>query len=1088
MKNTSVLVFLEYSLRQLFRPFTCYVIRDEKCIRINLSGLKGFPLKQGKKSSIEFLTTQLKKISAVKIEEGTLVVASNFKNKDLSLFLNTLQQSLESIARDNLWSEKIWADYINIQPTGFDEKAQGENKAELDKLYADQYIVSEKKSFIVDLAKSSGPYLLSSESERHSFLDGASQIATLALGYNDPRKKSLFLRPEILDADFDLKNSDIYQAFEYMLKSQSGMEHVYVVNSGAEAMECALRACQKRHPDRQKILAFEASFHGRTLLSLHCTHSPSKRLPFEIFPGLVDFLPYPEYKTPHLKEEIPSNWLKLWSSKNDLEFKKQLELIPLHRDAVLAKEIECLLSIRESLKKEKYLAFLAEPMLCEGGDCYATPRFYQALRLLTRAYDVPLVIDEVQTGFGLGGPFFWFKLFDFKTAEGKEDFPDVLCCAKKAQVAACISQIEQDHIMETSAVSMYRGYIQGQEVLRNPPYDVAEMSRKYLNLLQEHVGSEILSFPRAMGAAFSFDLPTAEILNALVAKRFQHGILFYPAGDKTARFRMLLQAPEEQYVQLFSALRRSFLELSNEGKVAAGKSWEAWIEALGDKKKFIDRKFSSEVHFVWDDYGIPRVQSDFSKTSAFQWNEIFSGLIKNAPFLLYSCWNHHWNLENLAKASVESLWNFYQENPSFTYLDLLWQSSRAFGYKLQHLKPKDIDLYAQQIEALEKRVYEPARQEDVKKLREYSSNSKTIFLACIDSDKILGMSVSCALEKFKNVGLVDKDPLAKKSGSLYGVDLTVDPSQQGKGLGLRLKAEQIMEAYNRGVHTIRSRNRFPEAGAMMKLNQQLGAVVIADLNNAYGPGTLTKYQSISFYPKKTTLGIADPRWPSVMNKGSLANFVSKDLVDNLLLLKEFLPKDMRHIYLASSRGEALDKVVKLLRAKRSQAWMALSSEGDYFGRTTAASRSLGSKGGSCFFDWPTFPDNINKQDLEEFLWSLPEEEVLGVFLEPRSEIKKKNKSSAYLKMIEKVVHERKLPLIFNETASAFGAFDKKKFMVAEDFNADISYFYAAPQLAVIACKKEFFNDKPLMMISTWDGDEFGLHSFKNRLGKFVETL
>lgn len=50
---------------------------------------------------------------------------------------------------------------------------------------------------------------------------------------------------------------------------------------------------------------------------------------------------------------------------------------------------------------------IIEPMQSEGGDRYATARFFKALRLLaTRHHGVPLIFDEVQTGFGLGGTLF----------------------------------------------------------------------------------------------------------------------------------------------------------------------------------------------------------------------------------------------------------------------------------------------------------------------------------------------------------------------------------------------------------------------------------------------------------------------------------------------------------------------------------------------------------------------------------------------------------------------------------------------------------------------------------------------------------
>ena len=65
-----------------------------------------------------------------------------------------------------------------------------------------------------------------------------------------------------------------------------GLPHVTFTASGAEANEKALALCRLHaaRPDARRVLAFEGSFHGRLLLALHATHSPSKRAPYEL-PG-----------------------------------------------------------------------------------------------------------------------------------------------------------------------------------------------------------------------------------------------------------------------------------------------------------------------------------------------------------------------------------------------------------------------------------------------------------------------------------------------------------------------------------------------------------------------------------------------------------------------------------------------------------------------------------------------------------------------------------------------------------------------------------------------------------------------------------
>ena len=58
-------------------------------------------------------------------------------------------------------------------------------------------------------------------------------------------------------------------------------------------------------------------------------------------------------------------------------------------------------------------------------------------------------------------------------------------------------------------------------------------------------------------------------------------------------------------------------------------------------------------------------------------------------------------------------------------------------------------------------------------------------------------------------------------------------------------------------------------------------------------------------------------------------------------------------------------------------------------------------------------------------------------------------------------------------------------MSGTELDPDILYFGAGPQVAVVACKENFFVDKPLTMISTWDGDEHGLCLFQDHMFESV---
>ena len=78
-------------------------------------------------------------------------------------------------------------------------------------------------------------------------------------------------------------------------------------------------------------------------------------------------------------------------------------------------------------RSQRVAAVLVEPIQGEGGVRLASARFMRKLRLLTRIYDVPLIFDEVQTGWGMTGRLWAHEMFDLPCP------PDVVTWAKKAQ-------------------------------------------------------------------------------------------------------------------------------------------------------------------------------------------------------------------------------------------------------------------------------------------------------------------------------------------------------------------------------------------------------------------------------------------------------------------------------------------------------------------------------------------------------------------------------------------------------------------------------------------------------------------------------
>lgn len=182
----------------------------------------------------------------------------------------------------------------------------------------------------------------------------------------------------------------------------SELNAFFFTNSGAEAVEAALKLA--RHATgRTNIIAFQRSFHGRTVGTMSLTSSKTiYRLRYQpLMPG-VFFSPYAYcYRCP-MAEANPEQF----------GFDKGCDWA--------LEQVNFLL--KSQTAPEETAAILVEPVLGEGGYIVPPAHFLQGLREICNKHDILLVLDEVQTGFGRTGRFFAFEHFDI--------IPDVLVLGK----------------------------------------------------------------------------------------------------------------------------------------------------------------------------------------------------------------------------------------------------------------------------------------------------------------------------------------------------------------------------------------------------------------------------------------------------------------------------------------------------------------------------------------------------------------------------------------------------------------------------------------------------------------------------------
>jgi acetylornithine/succinyldiaminopimelate/putrescine aminotransferase/predicted amino acid dehydrogenase len=240
-----------------------------------------------------------------------------------------------------------------------------------------------------------GCYLYDTLGKR--YLDFIAQYGAVPFGYNPPeiwdgiekaRNKQLpsFVQPSILTSAGELAERLIQVA-------PPGLRYVSFANSGAEAIEGAIKLCRSAS-GRRGILAARRSFHGKTLGAMSATGSAFYQEPFG---GPAENF----YHVPFGDVEALSRAL--------------------------------------AERKGYYAAFIVEPIQGEGGIVEAPPRYLSQARDLCRNAGTLFVIDEVQTGLGRTGSLF--------ACDHEAVAPDVITLAKALggglmPIGACLCKEE----------------------------------------------------------------------------------------------------------------------------------------------------------------------------------------------------------------------------------------------------------------------------------------------------------------------------------------------------------------------------------------------------------------------------------------------------------------------------------------------------------------------------------------------------------------------------------------------------------------------------------------------------------------------
>ncbi len=342
-----------------------------------------------------------------------------------------------------------------------------------------------------------GVWLIGEDGRRA--LDFASGIAVNLLGHGHPHlTKAIQDQAATLMHVSNLYGSPQGEAYAQRIVDTTFADTVFFTNSGAEAVECAIKTVRAFHQstgsDRFEIITFKNAFHGRTMATISASNQDKMH---KGFAPLLNGFVYVDF--------------------DDLEGAKAA-ITP------------------------KTAGFLVEPIQGEGGVRPASEAFLQGLRALADEHGILLALDEVQCGVARSGTLYAYEQYGI--------VPDVLATAKGIgggfPMGACLAT---EHAARGMTVGTHGSTYGGNpfamaagnavwDVVANDEFlsHVRTIGDKLRTALEQFIGNYPNLFTGVRGRGLMLGIMMTHETRAFVAHlRDTHGLLTVAAGDNTMR-------------------------------------------------------------------------------------------------------------------------------------------------------------------------------------------------------------------------------------------------------------------------------------------------------------------------------------------------------------------------------------------------------------------------------------------------------------------------------------------------------------------------------------------------------------------------
>jgi RHH-type proline utilization regulon transcriptional repressor/proline dehydrogenase/delta 1-pyrroline-5-carboxylate dehydrogenase len=928
----------------------------------------------------------------------------------------------------------------------------------LERLYAGDRVPREKKLPVFDHARSHGAYFVSVDPEPLSVLDAMGQTATLPFGFSHEALVRAYVEGTFGDTILrahdttlpieDLEGPGQDAAAEYAMALRAlvpGLPTVCFAASGAEANEKALALCRLAgRESATRVLAFEGSFHGRTLLALYASHSPSKRIPFEITGYEATFAPWPTWNRAGDAEPAEPAGFREACARADAS---ALRALSSAADPLLDAEITSLSRVIEEIGRGSFIAVIVEPMQSEGGDRYATARFHRGLRLITRALGVPLIMDEVQCGFGLGGKSFaWHRSFGLVDAQGRSDQPDCVTFAKRAQVGVVLTRFADPEPTQAYAASMIRGRLHAALIAESDAASRIEAALRARLPDLERRWSQRIANVRCRGFALAFDLGTPAELEAYLGQRFWRGAIVFGAGDRTVRYRLGASFSEREIDLLFRTIHQSLAWL----EAHPGKKPPEWEDLGGGGGGPTRSSAASELRLRR--VGVAEVEDTLPRLLELE-ARVYEPARQDPPDRLRLGFEDPHGIAILAELRDGEAWKLV----GYSIAAPLERVPDVAGPDRDPARGRGDTLYSVAL------TVDPAMQgagigrrlkrEQLAIARTISRDDGTPRYRWVTGRNRVGHA----------------DAMTRLNDSFGAFTALVLDKQYGEDAQARYYRQPIGPLAVEGG---------PRRAGAEAARVDLASGLIAPL--ADPPESLVRSERDGL--------LAGP----AVNKLTLVNYVTPAIVRAIEHVAALAP-DLPHVYLTSGRDEIVDKAIRLLRFHRKQGRVVISLEGAYVGHTTACARSVSDpsthrQGAPHFSGWPRAPhpeiagDEVTIAAIRETIAREGADAVIAIVIEAIQERTGRTISPAFASRLAALRAETKVPIVVIDTAGAYyrggsGAFASSGWELVPDVRG----WWTGGQLGILHVDRPHFVGTPLTFVSTWDGDELSLIQMHHQL-------